>query len=73
MQKKGTNNINDVIYKGMKFKGLLRLKFIRLLYSGLGIMCGTDPWGLVYQSPSARSVGAREAHFIGEYHLKMKW
>ena len=34
MQKKGTNNINDVIYKGMKFKGLLRLKFIRLLFSG---------------------------------------
>ena len=33
IQKKGTNNITDVIYREMKFEGPLRSKFIRLLYS----------------------------------------
>ena len=30
-----TTNYSDVIYKRMKFQGLLRLIFIRLLFSGL--------------------------------------
>ena len=34
IQKYGTRANNDVIYKIMKFQGLLKLKFIRLLFSG---------------------------------------